>query len=302
MHTQHPLELTDVLQGFDIPLSLSRGPDAWEGLADVYDMSKPLRIANSDDSSRRGGGEEKARCGSLVGNGTYCEFWEDMLPDVGRFFEWCVAHRLNRVEWILLGNRKWGPIVESTLRHRRLAVMARMGQSMGLMVGVDDPIAFQQQHSWVMTTTLGPVRQQLKAVRDRVDWILSAGFDFLSTESGLSEFSHPNDQLMLRLLNQVGREGGTTTNENLNSEAREHDWGCTTAVRVALTPMCGCGAVRRARERHVGQGGDGEGALQHQADLQELCGPAHRTAPQLQLPPHLRHAAAGRAATYRAGE
>jgi hypothetical protein len=82
--------------------------------------------------------------------------------------------------------------VESSLRHRRLQLLARMGQAVGLMVGVDDPIALQQQHSWVMTTTVGPKYKQLRAVRDRVDWLLSAGFDFLSTESGLSEFSHPN--------------------------------------------------------------------------------------------------------------
>jgi hypothetical protein len=133
-----------------------------------------------------------------------------MLPHVDLFFEWCVAHRVNRVEWLLLGSRKWGPIVESALRHRRLALLAGMAQSWGLMAGVDVPIALQQQHSWVMTTTLGPVKYQLQAVRDRVDWVMSAGFDFMSTESGLSEFTSPDDQLMLQLLNAFAeRVNGT---------------------------------------------------------------------------------------------
>lgn len=182
-----------MLQGFDIPLTLDRGKHAWAGLAEAE--------AGGRRHSEEGEGASRPGCESVVrGNGTYCEYWEDMLGDVDHFLEWCVAHRLNRVEWILLGNRKWGPIVESALRHRRLAHLARMGQGWGLMVGVDVPIALQQQHSWVMTTTLGPVGSQVQAVRERVDWVLSAGFDFMSTESGLSEFTSPDDTLMLRLL------------------------------------------------------------------------------------------------------
>jgi hypothetical protein len=33
----------------------------------------------------------------------YCERWEDMVDDVSRLFEWAVANRLNKIEWLLLG-------------------------------------------------------------------------------------------------------------------------------------------------------------------------------------------------------
>ena len=211
LHTQHPLELTDVLQGFDIPLWLERGQEAWAGLEELARGGGDGHGEGVGAGGLRGPKRRDCAVPSTRHNGSeYCELWENMVPDVALFFEWCLAHRLNRVEWILLGNRKWGPIVESTLRHRRLQHIVRLAQAHGLMVGVDDPIAFQQQHSWVMTTTLGPKKKQLRAVRDRVDWVLSAGFDFMSTESGLSEFSHPNDKLMLSLLNEFAeRVNGT---------------------------------------------------------------------------------------------
>jgi hypothetical protein len=40
--------------------------------------------------------------------------------------------------------------------------------------------------------------EQERAINRTVDWLLmSAAFDFISTESGLSEFTHPNCTLML---------------------------------------------------------------------------------------------------------
>jgi len=67
-----------------------------------------------------------------------------------------------------------------------------------------------------MVNTRLPFKQQAKQIRDRVDWIFSAGFDFLTTESGLSEFTHPECDLMLDLMNEFanyvngtwGREAG----------------------------------------------------------------------------------------------
>lgn len=229
LHTQHPLELTDVLQGFDLPWSLDRGGvdiaahqsggEAWKALEDIERRWMSTGLVGG------GGGESHAACSALedrrlsnvstcaaiIAQGEHCELWEEMVPDVSRFFEWSIAHRLNRVEWILLGNRRWGSLVDSPLRQARLRLLAALGQGLGLMVGVDDPIAFQQQHSWVMTTTLAPEVWQVAAVKERVDWLIGgAGFDFLSTEAGFSEFSAPDDKLMLRLLDAfAGRVNGT---------------------------------------------------------------------------------------------
>lgn len=48
----------------------------------------------------------------------YCERWEDMVDDVSSLFEWAVANRLNKIEWLLLGNYKWGDELET--RAKRL--------------------------------------------------------------------------------------------------------------------------------------------------------------------------------------
>jgi len=165
LHTQHPLELTDVLQGFDVPLLLDRGglrgkdrsSSAWQGLeraAATWMLPKAVLKEEEEEEEQQQtcanavGGETAAYhdpCGALRAAGAHCELWEAMVPDVASFFEWAAAHRLNRAEWILLGNRRWGAIVDSPLRQARLALLARVGQGFGLMVGVDDPIAFQQQ-------------------------------------------------------------------------------------------------------------------------------------------------------------
>lgn len=42
------------------------------------------------------------RRSNATGN-MYCEKWETMVDDVDRMFEWAVANKLNRIEWIMLG-------------------------------------------------------------------------------------------------------------------------------------------------------------------------------------------------------
>ena len=69
---------------------------------------------------------------------------------------------------------------------------------------------------YIVNTRL-PYVEQAKQIHERVDWIFGeAGFDFLTTESGLSEFTHPECDLMLDLMNDFaeyvngtwGREAG----------------------------------------------------------------------------------------------
>lgn len=71
----------------------------------------------------------------------------------------------------------------------------------GLMVFADVPIAERQQHAWYMVHTRTSFEQQVKDIENRIDWLFSAGFDGLATQSGLSEFTRPDCQLMLDLLN-----------------------------------------------------------------------------------------------------
>jgi hypothetical protein len=54
--------------------------------------------------------------------------------------------------------------------------------------------------------------QQFAQIRNRTDWIAAAGFDYVSTESGLSEFTHPNCTLMLDLMNYLAEYSMGTYN------------------------------------------------------------------------------------------
>jgi hypothetical protein len=157
VHTMHPLELTDVLQGFDM----------------VYTEG---------------------------GSSTSLESWESMVDDVELFFEWCAANRVNRVQWILLGNDRWGGTVSSALRHERLRLLVTLAHRFGVLVGVDVPLGLLQQHAWVMVTPWNMGASRSFRIEERCRWVASAGFDFIATESGLSEFSNPGEVAMLELL------------------------------------------------------------------------------------------------------
>lgn len=192
IHTQHPLELTEVLQGMDVPMFGPVGPNC---------------------------GQDNIHSDPGQGKGSYCERWEDMVDDVNRLFEWAVANRQNAIEWLLLGNFKWGDFDTSDTRMTRLQVLTRLGHEYSLLVGADAPLGNVQQHAWYMVNTRLPFDQQVKQIRSRVDWIFGAGFDFISTESGLSEFTHPECDLMLDLLNEYARYVNVT-------------WGREAAVKV----------------------------------------------------------------------
>lgn len=241
LHTQHPLELTEVLQGHDIPQFGPHGPSCKQ-----FSKTKPLR-ANGVDSTAAyieestiptklpsGGavsvqGTGTGGAASSVGKTTkggkgatgapiYCERWEDMVTDVDYFFEWAVANRLNKVEWLLLGSYKWGDEWET--RRNRLRTLTTLGHQYSLLVGADVPLGNVQQHGWHIVNLRLPFPQQARQIRERVDWVLNAGFDFLTTESGLSEFTHPECDHMLELMNIFAEHVNVT-------------WGREAAIKVS---------------------------------------------------------------------
>jgi hypothetical protein len=267
IHTQHPLELTDVLQGFDVISNASASTakqqsdseaaaaaaatkssggrfrylrSLWSGsssssgssitaVTEVVDADVPLSeqltepyagmhndnhhrsAATDDDSSSTTDAAAAASGGSTASpaaNTTTAaasedsgiESWESMLSDVEAFFEWCAANRVNRVEWMLLGDEKWDSVAHSPLRQTRLARLVSIAHSYGVLAGADVPIGLQQQHAWYMVKPKQSRQEQIRAIQERCDWVAAAGFDFISTESGLSEFTHPGDELMLSLM------------------------------------------------------------------------------------------------------
>jgi hypothetical protein len=167
-HTQHPLELTEVLQGMDIPMFGPLSPDC--------ENTRYMNRSQFDQNPHI----------------TYCERWEDMVGDVNLLFEWAVANKFNRVEWLLLGNYKWREFDDSETRSKRMHVITSLGHKYGLLIGADVPLGNIQQHSWFIVNPRLPFHEQVMQIRSRVDWVFRAGFDFITTESGLSEFTHPD--------------------------------------------------------------------------------------------------------------
>ena len=170
IHTQHPLELTDVLQGHDIPQTGPHGPHCSifsyskrnkynrkrnrnknkrkhvASLGDDLDVSNRdnendydnYDSENNDDINYNDIKNINNRLESKI---QYCERWEDMVEDVSRLFEWSVANRLNRVEWLLLGNYKWGD--ELDVRAKRFRVLTALGHKYSLLIGADVPLGIE---------------------------------------------------------------------------------------------------------------------------------------------------------------
>ena len=186
IHTQHPLEVTEVLQGYDIPQFGPHSPEC-----NNYQPYRNSKLRTNDRFNA--GAADKDKQG-------YCELWESMVDDVNSLFEWALANRLNKIEWLLLGNFKFADDLDT--RMKRLQLLTSLGHEYSILVGADCPIGNIQQHAWHIVNTQAPFREQLKQIHNRVDWIFNAGFDFLTTESGLSEFTHPECDLMLDLMNE----------------------------------------------------------------------------------------------------
>lgn len=165
VHTQHPLELTHVLNGWG-----PKGPDDFAG-------------------------------------------WEALLTEWDSFLEWSIANRQNRVEWVLLMAASWQEFADSTERQSRLRRLVDMAHQWSLAVGIDAPIAFAQQHSWLMLRDLNqPATEQIHSA---IDWLHDAGFDYFEIEMGFSEFTHPTDHDMLEWMNTAAIYADETYSKRL---------------------------------------------------------------------------------------
>jgi len=159
IHTQHPLELTHVLNGWG-----------------------------------EGGVDDK-------------EGWLSLLGEWQLFLEWAIANKQNRVEWFLLMADSWQEFADSAERQERLNVLVAMAHDWGIEVGIDAPIAFKQQHAWTMLREPG---NEIEQIREAIDWLNDAGFDYFEIEMGFSEFTHPSDHQMLEWMNEATRYSDET--------------------------------------------------------------------------------------------
>jgi hypothetical protein len=174
IHTQHPLELTEVLQGHDIPTfgphgaycefyTKSKGGNAAQSAEDLEKES--LKTSKSKSSFSSASPSQTSSFPTQDSfekkSAPYCERWEDMVDDVDLLFEWAIANRLNKLEWLLLGSFKWGDFDVSDVRHKRLQVLTNLGHAYSLMIGADVPLGNIQQHAWYMVNVRLPFEQQV---------------------------------------------------------------------------------------------------------------------------------------------
>ena len=105
-----------------------------------------------------------------------------MLPEAQRFFEWLIANKQNGLEWVALGSSNWPKgFVDGALRKQRMRTLVDLAHSFGVDVGVDVPIALEQQHSWAMiggnvstSSKAAALPAQLRAIERRLDWLFNA--------------------------------------------------------------------------------------------------------------------------------
>lgn len=163
-HTEHPLELHEMMNGWDAKL-----PD-----------------------------------------GSHTPF-DSMLPEYESFLQWCTVYGINRLEWILLKTDNASTPLWSSIRRQRIHQLVGMGHDWNIAVGMDVGIAVQQQHDWALSGgyTKWP---EVKASIDRhLHWMFDPlpgapkdnTPDFLSTESGFTEFTNPGCAVMLKWMNYV---------------------------------------------------------------------------------------------------
>lgn len=133
------------------------------------------------------------------------EGWREMLPEWRLFLEWEIANRQNMVEWVPLAALSWEEFASSQIRKERFSELVRMAHEWGIAVGVDVPLALQQQHAWFAIRNRGDLESELAQIRSRIDWLMEAGFDFLGSEMGTSEFLPTDDVRMVAWMDEAAR-------------------------------------------------------------------------------------------------
>ncbi|KAJ1565596.1 hypothetical protein HK096_001586 [Nowakowskiella sp. JEL0078] len=167
IHTQHPLELTPFFQG-------------WYTHETTTFESTPSNASEVD---------------------TFPYILENEYP---LFLEWLLANRQNAFEVFLLETKAWLSFSRSEERHNRLKQYVKKAQDFGIWIGLDVPILFEQQHAFRLLPDL-QIDEELNLIqiRNSIDWVMGAGWDFLGTESGSSEFTSVPAAEMLQYLDET---------------------------------------------------------------------------------------------------
>ncbi|MBN2527918.1 MAG: hypothetical protein JXR76_16130 [Deltaproteobacteria bacterium] len=129
--------------------------------------------------------------------------FENTMGNWKSFLVWMLANGMNRVQWALLWNQRWADFADSPLRKKRLEQIVAMAHRFGVEVGIDAPVSLKQQNAYRLVRTVGSLPEELAQIRERIDYLMATGIDFLALESGTSEFTHASPRRMLERLNYI---------------------------------------------------------------------------------------------------
>ncbi len=155
LHTMHPLELTNLLQGW--------GPDG------------------PDDEAG----------------------WEAMLPEWDAFLEWMLANGQNKVHWVWLAADSWSDFADSDERIERISEVVDRAHAVGVEVGLHVPLRLQQQNAGRLIRSDGSLEDEIRQIEEGVAHVMEAGFDYLATKPGTTEFTAVEDTRMLKWMNAL---------------------------------------------------------------------------------------------------
>ena len=139
-------------------------------------------------------------------NGTEDEAgFKNLLTEWELYLEWTLANRQNRVHWVLLEADSWADFSRSNARQSRLRTVVELAHDYGILTGIDAPIALEQQHAFrLLTEQNDELFEELTQIRETASWLAGIGLDYVVTESGTSEFTHPEDTRMIAWMNALG--------------------------------------------------------------------------------------------------
>ncbi len=147
------------------------------------------------------------------------EGFDAQLPWWRSVLLWSLANGLNHIHWVLLENEGWGDFSRSTLRQQRLRQLVDIAHEYAMRVGVDAPMAFAQQNAFRLIREEGTPEERKQQMFESVDFLMEAGFDYLMTEAGESEFTH-------------GDPGEALDGYNALSEYLDETWGAPVWIKV----------------------------------------------------------------------
>ncbi|MBN2715898.1 MAG: hypothetical protein JXX14_08580 [Deltaproteobacteria bacterium] len=131
------------------------------------------------------------------------EGFEQWFEKWKTFLLWMLGNGLNRVQWALLWNEKWGEFGDSELRQDRLKEIVQLTHLFGIEAGIDAPVSLKQQNAFRLVRREDSPENEHAQIRTQIDYLMKTDIDFLALEIGTSEFSHASPSRMLSRLNYI---------------------------------------------------------------------------------------------------